>query len=88
LITASDHLVVSGEAAAYVSRAAGKLIAGLDQFGIDPKGLGCLDIGASTGGFTQVLVERGAAKVIAVDVGHGQMHNSIASLQKLRRLKG
>jgi predicted rRNA methylase YqxC with S4 and FtsJ domains len=40
LITASDHLTVSGEAAAYVSRAAGKLIAGLDQFGIDPKGLG------------------------------------------------
>jgi 23S rRNA (cytidine1920-2'-O)/16S rRNA (cytidine1409-2'-O)-methyltransferase len=88
LITESDHLVVAGEAAAYVSRAAGKLIAGLDQFGIDPKGLGCLDIGASTGGFTQVLVERGAAKVIAVDVGHGQMHNSIASLHEVASIEG
>jgi 23S rRNA (cytidine1920-2'-O)/16S rRNA (cytidine1409-2'-O)-methyltransferase len=63
-------------------------LAGLDHFGIDPKGLGCVDIGASTGGFTQVLVERGAAKVIAIDVGHGQMHESIASLQGVASIEG
>jgi 23S rRNA (cytidine1920-2'-O)/16S rRNA (cytidine1409-2'-O)-methyltransferase len=57
----------------YVSRGAFKLIAGLDRFAIDPLGLLCLDIGASTGGFTEVLLERGAARVVAVDVGHGQL---------------
>ena len=88
LIYQNDRLAVSGEVAAYVSRAAGKLIAALDHFGIDPKGMGCLDIGASTGGFTQVLVERGAAKVIAIDVGHGQMHQSIASLQNVTSVEG
>ena len=46
---------------------------GLDHFGIDPAGLICLDVGASTGGFTDVLLTRGAAKVYAVDVGHGQL---------------
>jgi 23S rRNA (cytidine1920-2'-O)/16S rRNA (cytidine1409-2'-O)-methyltransferase len=70
-----------------VSRAARKLVAGLDAFGVDPKGMVCLDIGASTGGFTQVLVDRGALHVIAVDVGHGQMHESIASLQNVASLK-
>ncbi len=57
----------------YVSRGALKLIAGLDRFGIEPEGLLCLDIGASTGGFTEVLLERGAARVVALDVGHGQL---------------
>jgi len=56
-----------------VSRGAGKLIAGLDAFAIEPRGRLCLDIGASTGGFTEVLLERGAALVVAVDVGHGQL---------------
>lgn len=57
----------------YVSRGAHKLIAGLDAFAIDPAGLVCLDVGASTGGFTDVLLSRGAARVHAVDVGYGQL---------------
>ena len=58
----------------YVSRGALKLAAALDHFALSPAGLTCLDVGASTGGFTEVLLERGARKVYAVDVGHGQLH--------------
>src|SRR6185437_10941351 len=58
----------------YVSRAGHKLATALDAFGVDPAGLDCLDLGASTGGFTDVLLQRGAARVIALDVGHGQLH--------------
>ena len=58
----------------YVSRAGDKLEAALDEFRIDPSGLVCLDIGASTGGFTYCLLQRGAKRVHAVDVGHGQIH--------------
>jgi 23S rRNA (cytidine1920-2'-O)/16S rRNA (cytidine1409-2'-O)-methyltransferase len=57
----------------YVSRGALKLIAGLDAFAIDPTGKVAVDIGASTGGFTDVLLRRGAAKVYAIDVGYGQL---------------
>jgi 23S rRNA (cytidine1920-2'-O)/16S rRNA (cytidine1409-2'-O)-methyltransferase len=57
----------------WVSRGGIKLAAALDAFGLDPRGLACLDIGASTGGFTDVLLARGAARVVAVDVGHGQL---------------
>ena len=57
----------------HVSRGAHKLIAGLDAFAIDPAGLVCLDVGASTGGFTDVLLRRGAQRVYAVDVGYGQL---------------
>ena len=63
-VASSDH---------YVSRGAHKLIAGLDGFGVEPAGRVALDAGASTGGFTQVLLERGARVVLAVDVGHGQL---------------
>jgi 23S rRNA (cytidine1920-2'-O)/16S rRNA (cytidine1409-2'-O)-methyltransferase len=56
-----------------VSRGGVKLAHALDHFGIDPSGLICIDIGASTGGFTDVLLTRGAARVYAVDVGHGQL---------------
>ena len=61
----------------YVSRAGHKLANGLDAFDVDPAGLDCLDLGASTGGFTDVLLQRGAARVIALDVGHGQLHPRI-----------
>ena len=57
----------------YVSRGGDKLAAALDAFAIDPAGRVCLDVGASTGGFTDLLLQRGAARVIAVDVGYGQL---------------
>ena len=57
----------------WVSRGALKLVAALDEFEISPEGLDCLDVGASTGGFTDVLLERGARRVIALDVGRGQL---------------
>ncbi|MEU4015359.1 TlyA family RNA methyltransferase [Microbacterium sp. NPDC028030] len=69
-IASSDH---------YVGRAAHKLIAGLDGFGISVQGRLALDMGASTGGFTQVLRERGARRVLAVDVGHGQLAAAISA---------
>src|SRR5213595_1870700 len=58
----------------YVSRGGEKLAHGLDGLGVDPAGLDCVDVGASTGGFTDVLLQRGAARVIALDVGYGQLH--------------
>ena len=61
----------------YVSRGGEKLAHALDAFGVDPSGLDCLDVGASTGGFTDVLLQRGAARVIAVDVGYGQLHERL-----------
>lgn len=76
-IEADAHIAIDDAAKDYVSRAALKLIAGLDAFGFNPEGRTALDIGASTGGFSQVLLERGAAHVIAVDVGHGQLHPSL-----------
>ena len=59
---------------AYASRGALKLAPALDRFGVDPAGLVCADIGASTGGFTDVLLRRGASRVYAVDVGRGLLH--------------
>lgn len=61
----------------YVSRGGVKLAAALDHFGIDARGQICLDVGASTGGFTQVLLQRGARHVYAVDVGRDQLHPSL-----------
>lgn len=78
-LTASDH---------YVSRAAHKLIAALDAFGVDPAAREALDIGASTGGFSQVLLERGAARVVALDVGHGQLAATIAEDARVTVIEG
>jgi len=63
---------------AHVGRGALKLGPALDHFGVDPAGLVCVDVGASTGGFTEVLLSRGAARIYAVDVGRGQLHEKLA----------
>ncbi|NBQ42862.1 MAG: TlyA family RNA methyltransferase [Mycobacteriaceae bacterium] len=68
----------------WVSRGAHKLLGALDAFGLDPCGRRCLDAGASTGGFTDVLLDRGAAEVVAVDVGYGQIAWSLRSDPRVR----
>ncbi|MBN9176921.1 MAG: TlyA family RNA methyltransferase [Microbacterium sp.] len=78
-VAASDH---------YVSRAAHKLIAALDAFDVRVAARLCLDMGASTGGFTQVLLERGAARVLAVDVGHGQLAPELAAADAVSAVEG
>ena len=67
----------------YVSRGGEKLAHGLDALGVDPAGLDCVDVGASTGGFTDVLLQRGAKRVIAIDVGYGQLHPRIRSDERV-----
>lgn len=67
------ELRVAGPEHPFVSRGGSKLAAALDAFAIDPAGLVCLDVGASTGGFTDCLLQRGAARVYAIDVGYGQL---------------
>jgi 23S rRNA (cytidine1920-2'-O)/16S rRNA (cytidine1409-2'-O)-methyltransferase len=79
---------VEGDLARAVSRGGQKLVAALDAFAFDPEGCIALDVGASTGGFTQVLLERGARKVYAVDVGHGQLHASLAADPRVVSLEG
>jgi 23S rRNA (cytidine1920-2'-O)/16S rRNA (cytidine1409-2'-O)-methyltransferase len=86
-ISENTVITVDDPASAYVSRAALKLIAGLDHFAIDVKGSTALDIGASTGGFTQVLLERGADHVVAVDVGYGQLHDSLRADLRVSNLE-
>jgi 23S rRNA (cytidine1920-2'-O)/16S rRNA (cytidine1409-2'-O)-methyltransferase len=73
--TVADDMAVDVRALGmpYVSRGGLKLAHGLDRFGIDPAGMAALDVGAATGGFTDVLLQRGARRVYAVDVGHGQL---------------
>ena len=71
----------------YVSRGGIKLAAALDAFALDPAGLAALDVGASTGGFTDVLLRRGAASVVAVDVGRGQFDPRLAADPRVRSLE-
>lgn len=77
LVPTDATVEVLAPASPYVSRGGDKLAAALDHFGLDPAGRVCLDAGASTGGFTHVLLLRGAAKVYAVDVGYGQLDQSL-----------
>ena len=76
---AADAVVDAAPAHPWISRGGVKLAAALDHFGFDPAGRVCLDVGASTGGFTDVLLARGARRVYAVDVGRGQLHARIAA---------
>ena len=88
LVAPDAEIAVDDPAHAYVSRAALKLIAGLDVAEFDVTGQHALDLGASTGGFTQVLLERGAASVLAVDVGHGQMAGKITDDPRVTNREG
>ncbi len=83
-----DQVELDDPASRYVSRAALKLIAGLDAGSIDVAGKIGLDLGASTGGFSQVLAERGAAKIYAVDVGHEQLHENVRQLPAVVSMEG
>jgi 23S rRNA (cytidine1920-2'-O)/16S rRNA (cytidine1409-2'-O)-methyltransferase len=88
MVDAADVIDIADKAQTFVSRAALKLEAGLQATGFDPAGRVALDIGASTGGFTQVLLQHGAAHVIALDVGHGQMDAGLAADPRVTNLEG
>lgn len=85
---ATDAALVAAPAHPYVSRGGVKLAAALDHGNIDVSGKICLDIGASTGGFSEVLALRGARRIVAVDVGHGQFHPSLQSRTEIVSLEG
>jgi 23S rRNA (cytidine1920-2'-O)/16S rRNA (cytidine1409-2'-O)-methyltransferase len=88
LLDPGASLTVDASASPFVSRGGLKLAAALDAFQLDAKGLIALDIGASTGGFTEVLLERGAARVYAVDVGQGQLHPKLRHEPRVVTLEG
>lgn len=87
-LVSPDAMITAQAPHPWVSRGGVKLAAALEHFQIDPAGLDALDVGASTGGFSHVLLARGAAHVTAVDVGHGQLHASLQGLPNLRSLEG
>ena len=88
IVSSTVQIEMDDPASAYVSRAALKLVAALDHFKLDPTGCECLDVGASTGGFTEILLARGAAHVTALDVGHAQMHPRIADDPRVSNIEG
>lgn len=83
LIAPSDNVVVAGPPARFVGRGGNKLDGALERFGVDVSGMRVLDCGASTGGFTDCLLQRGACEVIALDVGHGQLHPKLRDDQRV-----
>jgi 23S rRNA (cytidine1920-2'-O)/16S rRNA (cytidine1409-2'-O)-methyltransferase len=84
----ADAVLRAAPAHPFVSRGGVKLVAALDHFHIDPNGRTCLDVGASTGGFTEALLQRGARLVYAVDVGHGQLHPALRMRPEVISLEG
>jgi 23S rRNA (cytidine1920-2'-O)/16S rRNA (cytidine1409-2'-O)-methyltransferase len=87
LVSAGEPIVVLGPGPRFVSRGGDKLDAALDRFSIDVRGRRCLDAGASTGGFTDCLLQRGAREVVAVDVGYGQLHERLRADPRVRNLE-
>ena len=87
-IEESDVVTLADVSDEYVGRGAHKLEGALDTFGIDAMGLCCIDVGASTGGFTEVLLRRGAVSVTAVDSGHGQLDPSLTSDVRVKNIEG
>lgn len=87
-VSGSEKIEISGDVCPYVSRGGLKLECALDGFGIDPSGKIAVDIGASTGGFTDVLLRRGAKRVYAFDSGHGQLDAKIASDPRVVSVEG
>ncbi|CAM3789872.1 TlyA family RNA methyltransferase [Mycolicibacterium frederiksbergense] len=82
-VSVDAHLTVAADERTWVSRGAHKLIGALDAFGVPVQGRRCLDAGASTGGFTEVLLDRGAAEIVAADVGYGQLAWSLRSDERV-----
>lgn len=86
-VAPGDALVIEGPPARFVGRGGEKLDRALDAFAIDVEGLRALDAGASTGGFTDCLLQRGAAHVVALDVGHGQLHERLRTDPRISNLE-
>lgn len=86
-VAAAEDISISGDVHPWVSRGGIKLAHALDVFALDVAGVVCLDLGASTGGFCDVLLSRGAAKIYAVDVGQGQLHEKLRSDTRIINLE-
>ncbi len=87
-VSDSDEIFAGEDPIPYVSRGAFKLKHAFEIYPLDIQGKICLDVGASTGGFTEILLNKGARKVVAVDVGHGQLDESLVSNNKVVNLEG
>jgi 23S rRNA (cytidine1920-2'-O)/16S rRNA (cytidine1409-2'-O)-methyltransferase len=88
LVATADAVVVDGPPPRFVSRGGDKLAAALERFGVDVKGRAALDVGASTGGFTDCLLQAGAARVVAVDVGRNQLHERLRDDARVHSVEG
>ena len=86
-VAPADAVVIDGPPARFVGRGAAKLDHALDVFALDVTGCRALDVGASTGGFTDCLLQRGAAHVVALDVGHGQLHERLRADARVTNLE-
>ena len=87
LVATGDALILAGPPPRFVGRGGEKLDAALDHFALDVRGRRVLDVGASTGGFTDALLSRGAVEVVALDVGHGQLHPRLRADRRVRVLE-
>ena len=87
MVAPSEPIELAAPARRYVSRGGEKLEAALDEFGVDVSGMRCLDVGASTGGFTDCLLQRGAVHVVALDVGRGQLDWSLRNDERVTSLE-